>query len=109
MNTTVPRSPRPITAAIVGVTAALGLLTGCGSTPSVSSSDAAQQIADALEGKTGQRPDEVSCPEDLEAEIGASIRCALSDGDETYGVTISVTDVTDGVATFDIVVDPEPA
>lgn len=86
----------------------LGLLVGCSSTPTVSSGDAANQIADVLEDQTGQRPDEVRCAEDLEAEIGAAMRCELSDGDATYGVTISITDVTDGVATFDIEVDPEP-
>lgn len=108
MNAPAPRPPRPVVATVLGVAAALGLLVGCSSTPTVPSGDAAQQIADVLEEKTGQRPDEVRCAEDLEAEIGAAMRCELSDGDATYGVTISITDVTDGVATFDIEVDPEP-
>jgi hypothetical protein len=90
------------------ISSVLGLLVGCSSTPTVSSDDAERQITDVLEGETGQRPDEVRCPEDLEAEIGAAMRCELSDGDATYGVTIAITDVTDGVATFDIEVDPEP-
>lgn len=87
---------------------ALTLLIGCSSTQTISSDDAAQQISDVLEDKTGQRPDEVACPEDLEAEVGATMRCELTDGEATYGVTVRITDVTDGVATFDIDVDTEP-
>lgn len=102
------RSFRWVLSAVLCISSVLGLLVGCSSTPTVSSADAANQISDVLEKETGQRPDEVRCSEDLEAEIGAATRCELSDGEATYGVTISITDVTDGVATFDIKVDPKP-
>jgi len=84
-------------------------LAGCGSTPTLSGTDAAQQISDQLDATVGQRPDAVECPEDIPAEIGATMRCELTDGESVYGVTIRITEVTDGVATFDIEVDQEPA
>jgi len=52
----------------------------------------------------------VSCPDDLEAEVGATTRCTLSvgdDGDE-YGVTVTVTSVKGDTANFDVEVDEEP-
>lgn len=102
------RLPRGAPAALVCAVACAVLLVGCSSPKTVSSADAAQQISDVLEDKTGQRPDDVTCPEDLEAELGATMRCELTDGEATYGVTITITDVTDGAATFDIQVDSEP-
>lgn len=95
-------------ALLVCAAACAVLLVGCSSPKTVSSADAAQQISDVLEDETGQRPDDVTCPEDLDAEVGATMRCELTDGEATYGVTIDVTEVEDGVATFDIQVDSEP-
>lgn len=103
------RLPRGVPPAVVCAGACAVLLLGCSTTTKkVSAGDAAQQISDVLEDETGQRPDEVTCPEDLEAEVGATMRCELTDGEATYGVTIGVTEVEDGVATFDIEVDAEP-
>ena len=86
---------------------ALGL-TACGGT--LSAGDVASQAEKALEEQVGSRPD-ISCPEDLDAKVGAETRCMLTaGGDPTeYGVTITVTAVEGDTAEFDIVVDPEPA
>ena len=86
---------------------ALGLA-ACGS-GSLAADDVAEGAEDALEAEVGARPD-VSCPEDLQAEVGAETRCTLSvDGDDQeYGVTVTVTSVEDDTANFDVQVDEEP-
>ena len=82
-------------------------LAGCGST--LSAGDVETEAEDALEEQVGTRPD-ISCPEDLEAEVGAETRCTLTAGDDPtkYGVTITVTAVDGADAEFDIVVDGQP-
>ena len=69
----------------------------------------ATEAEDALEEQVGARPD-ISCPDDLEAEVGAETRCTLTAGGEPeeYGVTITVTAVEGDDAEFDIVVDEAP-
>ncbi len=83
------------------------LAVGCGS--KVSSSSIEEQISSALEGQVGTAPDSVSCPDDLDAEVGATARCELSFEGETYGVSVEVTSVEGDVAAFDIEVDEEPS
>jgi hypothetical protein len=80
-----------------------------GSTDALPADEVAEGAEDALEGQVGVRPD-VSCPEDLEAEVDAETRCTLTvDGDpEEYGVTVTVTSAEDGTANFDVQVDDEP-
>jgi hypothetical protein len=51
--------------------------------------------------------DEVSCP-DLPATVGASQRCTLRTGADTYGVTVTVTSVQGTDVKFDIQVDKTP-
>lgn len=65
--------------------------------------------ADALEEQVGIRP-EVSCPDDLDAEVGATTRCTLTaPGDPTeYGVTVTVSSVDGDTANFDVQVDDQP-
>jgi Domain of unknown function (DUF4333) len=81
---------------------------GC-SSARVTASDVAGAVADQVETQTGARP-EVQCPEDLEAEVGATARCTLTlEGVQgEFGVTARVTRVEDGQASFDIAVDEEP-
>lgn len=69
----------------------------------------ATEAEDALEEQVGARPD-ISCPEDLKAEVGAETRCTLTAGGEPdeYGVTITVTAVDGEDAEFDVVVDEAP-
>lgn len=103
------RRGRPGRLLALAIVAGSNLVLGCSSTSVVSADNAAQQISDVLESEVGQRPDDVECPDDLEARVGEEMRCELREADTTYGVTIRITDVTDGVATFDIAVDSEPS
>ena len=68
---------------------ALGL-TGCGAA-TLEASTVEEGAADALEAQVGVRPD-VSCPDDLEAEVGATMECTLTAGDDPteYPVTVTV-------------------
>jgi hypothetical protein len=83
-------------------------LTACGA-GSLAAEDIATEAEDALEEQVGARPD-VSCPDDLDAEVGAEIRCVLTAGDDPteYGVQITVTSIEGDDATFDVAVDEQP-
>lgn len=64
-----------------------------------------KNVADQLEEMAGQRPDEVDCPGDLKAEVGADIRCTLTAGGEEIGLTVTVTSVDGTDAKYEIQVD----
>ena len=98
------RRPVQVAAVLLGAC----LLGGCGK-ERVEAGDVATAVADQVEEQAGARP-HVRCPDDLDAEVGASARCTLTlDGvDGTYGVTVEVTEVDDDVARFDVRVDDEP-
>ncbi len=83
-------------------------LAGCG-TGTVPAEDVAARAEASLEEDLGLDV-EISCPEDLPAEVGAEMRCTLTAGDEPaeYGVTVRVTSVEDERADFDVRVDDEP-
>lgn len=99
---------RKTLAAAGGAVALTALLAGC-SAGSVSAEDAAELAEDQLEQQVGDRPD-ITCPEDLPAEVDATIECELTaEGlDGTYGVTLTVTSVEDSTVNFDIQVAEEP-
>ena len=96
--------PRLLAVALLAVVGPVA----CGSTV-LPADEVAAGAEDALEEEAGSRP-EVSCPEDVEAEVGAETRCLLTaEGLEgEYGVTVTVTSVEDGEAQFEVQVDEEP-
>ena len=94
------------TLAIISVTLMLGA-TACGS-GSVSTADLEAEVSVQLEQLVGQAPDSVDCPDALPAEVDAEVRCTLTSGDTTFGLTLTVTSVKDGKALFDVVVDDAP-
>ena len=74
--------------------------------PEVEGRSVAQSVLTQL-AADGKQVDEVSCP-DLPATVGATQRCALKAGGDTYGVTVTVTSVQGSDVKFDIAVDPAP-
>lgn len=52
---------------------------------------------------------EVTCPDDLTAEVGATTRCTLTAGGTELGVDVEVTEVSGGDVSFDIQVDEQPS
>jgi hypothetical protein len=89
--------------------ASLLLVTGCSSgDPVVKKGEVEKQAVAVLEEEVGQTPDDFTCDEDLPAKVGSSIRCELTAGDETYGVTVTTTSFEDSRAEFDVLVDDSP-
>ena len=84
----------------------LGLVACAGPLPAESLADA---VADALESRLGFRP-EVTCPDDVEAQVGAQGRCtAYAGGDSVgYAATVTVTSVNGDEAEFDVRVERQP-
>ncbi|MEU9954985.1 DUF4333 domain-containing protein [Streptomyces sp. NPDC050982] len=65
----------------------------------------AQTISDKLAADTGKRPDRVTCPEHLPARVGATIRCELTAGSDTLGVTVTATSVNGKQVNYNFKVD----
>lgn len=63
--------------------------------------------ADQLEQAFGVRPDTVTCPGDLKGEVGETMRCELTAGPDTLGVTIEVVGVEGEQIEFTAEVDEE--
>ena len=94
-------------AALLALPAALGLAACGGGT--LAAEDVAGAAEDAFEEESGFRYP-ISCPEDLEAEVGAETRCVLTREDigQEFGVTVRVRSVEGDRATFDVEVDHRP-
>ena len=79
-----------------------------GSSVSVDKKDLAKEISAQLTKQLGRASEPVECPDDLKGEVGATTRCTLSDGGETYGVGVNVTKVDGADVKFDLKVDDKP-
>jgi hypothetical protein len=84
-------------------------LSGSGS---VGTEDLEEQVSATLAEQVGQAPDEVDCPDALDAEEGAEVRCVLTSGGSSIGLTVTATavdgdDVTLGIQVDDEVMDEE--
>lgn len=76
---------------------ALALTVGTGiATASVSATELQEMISSQLASQAGTPPDAVNCPSDLDPTLGSSVTCAVSLGDQTQGVTVTVESVDDG-------------
>ena len=84
-------------------------MSACGS-DALPARQVAASAEKALEQETGVRPD-VTCPKELEAEVGATARCTLTAaGDPTeYGVTVTVMSIDGDTPDLQVEVDPEPS
>jgi hypothetical protein len=65
----------------------------------------AQTISDKLAADAGKRPDRVTCPEHLPARVGATIRCELTAGSDTLGVTVTAASVNGKQVNYNFKVD----
>lgn len=82
-------------------------LAGCGGN-SIAAADIEEEVSAQLAATVGETPEDVECPDDVPAEVGETTRCVLTAEDGTQiGVTVTVTEVSDGEANFDIEVDDE--
>jgi uncharacterized protein DUF4333 len=94
-------------AAALATTVACSFSVGSGVT--VDKKDLAKEISAQLEKQVGRAPDSVDCPDDLKGEVGATTRCTLKDGSDTYGVNVNVTKVDGTDVKFDLKVDDQPS
>lgn len=94
-------------AALVPVLAAAALaLTACGT--EVPADELSEQVTSSLAEQVGQEPDAVDCPDPLPAEVGSEVRCTLTDGGTSYGVTVTSAGEQDGEVSFEVLVDEQP-
>jgi hypothetical protein len=78
-------------------------------TQTLDKNQVASQISDKLTTPTGGKPDAVTCPDNLKAVVGATLRCQLTDGTQKYGVTVIVTRVDGDDVNFDMKRDDQPS
>jgi hypothetical protein len=77
---------------------------GCSSgAKTVSKSDVESQISQKMTDPAGNKPESVSCPDDLKATVGAKLDCTMKIKDQTYSVNVTVTSVEGDTAKFDMV------
>ncbi|GLZ51720.1 protein kinase [Actinomycetospora sp. NBRC 106378] len=70
-------------------------------TPAVPASTVEAQIV----AQSGLAASQVSCPDSLPAQVGASVTCTVSNGGRTQQLRASVTSVNDRQVTFDIIAE----
>jgi len=85
-----------------------GCPTAVAQTVTVDKEAVASAVSDQLAKQVGRPPDSVTCPEDLEGVVGTQLRCELVAGNDTYGVTVTVTSVKGTNVNFHIAVDDQP-
>lgn len=100
----------PIVRTLLISGAAAGLLAGAtacscsvGSSHAVSKSDVAGQITSKLTDAAGNKPDSVTCPNDLPAKVGAQLNCEMKVKNQTFNVNVTVTSVNGSDVKFDMV------
>lgn len=90
-----------VACAIAGVVAGVG---ACSTGPKmVSKSDVANQISTKMTSPTGQKPDSVTCPDDLKAQVGAQINCTMKANGQTSTVNVTVSSINGDQANFEMV------
>ena len=99
--------------AVAALAAAL-ILPACGSgereVQPVGTEDLAEAVAERVGAEIGYGP-EVVCPDELPAEVGASVTCDLTTPTGSLAATVTVTEVDTetGTVLFDVLVDaPTP-
>ena len=81
---------------------------GFGQGTTVDRDAVAAQISNQLAEQVGETPDSVECPDDLDAQVGATLTCVLTHQGESYDVDVTVTAVEGDNVSFDIEVAGQP-
>lgn len=93
-----------ISGAAAGLTAGAGACScSIGSSHSVSKSDVAGQITAKMTDAAGNKPESVSCPNDLPAKVGAQLNCEMKVKSQPFNVNVTVTSVDGNDVKFDMV------
>jgi hypothetical protein len=94
----------------VSLACGAALLAGCsvhiGSGKAVDKNKVEQEVSTELTKSVGQKPKSITCPGDLKAKVGTTMRCKLTASDgSTIGLTLRVTSVKGSDVEFHIQVD----
>lgn len=73
-----------------------------GSNTAVPHSAVESEISDQIQASGDSRPDSVSCPKSLKAEVGTSMDCTVTSAGSSFPVTVTVTSVEGDTAHFSI-------
>jgi hypothetical protein len=70
----------------------------------------AKTLTDTYTEQQGHKPDSVTCPNNLDGTMGATMRCQLTDGGKNYGVTVRFTGIDDsGTVNLHFDIDDQPS
>ena len=86
--------------------AGLLLLTACGA-GSVTKDDVAKSISDQLQ-KQNIETQDVTCPNDLKAAVGQTVRCSFTTGGQPVDAIATVTSVEGSNVKYDITTEARP-
>ena len=93
-----------VTGAAAGLMASAGACScSIGSSHAVSKSDIANQITSKLADAAGNKPDSVTCPNDLPAKVGAELNCTMKVKNQSFNVNVTVTSVNGNDVKFNMV------
>lgn len=99
------KSTRVLSSYAVALVALLALA-GCGGgTPTIDKDKLENSVSDDLERQVGVRPHKITCPGDLTGKVGETMRCELTAGGDTLGVTVEVTGVDGSDVAYSVQVD----
>ncbi|MEB8336905.1 DUF4333 domain-containing protein [Streptomyces endophyticus] len=90
--------------ALLAVAFAAGCSASVGS-KEVSKDEVAKQASTALGKKVGREPDDITCEDDLKAEVGATVRCELTDSGKKHGLTVTAKSISGEKVNMDFKVD----
>jgi hypothetical protein len=100
------------TSAVLALAIASAAAAGCGDDDgdTISRAEVEREAAAELAAITGQDEPNISCPDDLAEEVGATTECELTvEGDDTaYPVFVEVTSVEGGTVSFSVEVGEAP-
>lgn len=90
----------PVTLVTIAVAALVA--SGCSTTKTLTQEEAEKQISATYEQEFGAAPEEVSCPDDITAEVGKKMTCEVTVDGETIEAPITITKVEGDTVNFDI-------
>lgn len=99
--------PFPRGALVVALVPLALVVAGCSAVAPMPQKSVEQKAAEEIGQRTGLAP-VVRCPGDLESRTGATMKCRLADPNgskKTYGMTVKVVSLENGVAMLDFVLD----
>jgi hypothetical protein len=98
---------KSVGASVFYLCASITLLTAisaCTAGPkTVTRDDVAKQISEKMTDNAGNKPDTVSCPDDLKPAVGATLVCEMTVKGSKYDVNVTVTSIDGDTAKFDMV------